>query len=192
MKLKRRITKAKLNKVITDLQVKSIETDLEIIEKLKLVSRLKKVLQQYNALGLSAIQLNEPLRVFVIRMTGGEILTVINPKILKQYDEKIFLNEGCLSFPGLRVNTKRFEYVDAEWYNEKGEKQEAVFSDREAQIFQHEYDHLDGILMMDRKVVLKPYRRTAPKIGRNELCHCGSGKKYKKCCLIKDDEKVVV
>ena len=69
----------------------------------------------------------------------------------------------------------------------KGSWEKSDDSDRDLRLLetvcvQHEIDHLNGIVCMDRKVETS-YKRTEKKVGRNEPCPCGSGKKYKKCCI---------
>ena len=61
-------------------------------------------------------------------------------------------------------------------------KQNAELRTLESVCVQHEIDHLNGIRCLDRGLDLT-FKREKPKIGRNEPCHCGSGKKYKRCCL---------
>jgi len=108
-------------------------------------------------------------------------LFACNPEILDMYDPIEFPQEGCLSFPNKPKNTTRFKYAKVRYFNENMEERVAVVEGLEAVIFQHEIDHLNGILYTDH-IINKPIQ-VKTKIGRNELCTCGSGKKYKKCCL---------
>jgi peptide deformylase len=103
---------------------------------------------------------------------------MINPIIEERDGElKRCPGEGCLSLPGVRVDTVRYEQVTAKWFDyDRKEEQRAVFYGFEAQVVQHELDHLDGLLITDRKF-------SQTKVGRNDPCPCGSGKKFKKCCL---------
>jgi len=142
-----------------------------------------------SGLGLSAIQLGIPLKIFVIKLDTGEWLTVINPKIISV--DKVFLSrrEGCLSLPGIRVNVERYYQISAEYRDKDFKKREAVFIGVESICFQHEYDHLEGILITDKEVKIEPMM--AHKIGRNQPCPCGSGKKYKKCCLPKESNELL-
>lgn len=171
-------------KIVTDVDVlkqRSIETDLEYVKKEKIFEKLGIALMQsaIPGVGLSAIQIGYPVRVAVVQYEDLD-LKLINPRILEQENPVVFYNEACLSLPGTKVNTDRFEQITVEWTNEENKVQKAIFRGLEAIILQHEIDHMNGILIIDRK--LKPYFRQGRKIGRNEKCPCGSDKKYKKCC----------
>lgn len=134
-------------------------------------------------LGLSAIQIGEPIRAGIITLADGSKLKMVNPEMLSKRKEATFRGEGCLSFPGKYVNTTRFYEVTVKWVDENGTKHKAVFTGMEALQIQHEIDHMDGILYFDRQ--LKPYIRKSKKIGRNEPCpYCMKNRKfikYKKC-----------
>ncbi|MHA1437902.1 MAG: peptide deformylase [Promethearchaeota archaeon] len=141
-----------------------------------LVEPMKAVLEQTSGVGLSAVQVGELKRVFIMRTKDKEVITVYNPKILEKRNYFVFAGEACLSIPGQVASTERYNEIVAEWYDEKKQYKKATLTGMEAIIFQHEYDHLDGILFTERK-----YSKQN-KVGRNEPCPCGSGKKYKKCC----------
>ena len=133
-----------------------------------------------------------------------EPLVLINPKIISKENE-IGYYEGCLSFPGKGVHTKRYETIEVKTEQVEGswvfsgvdtgetgtgswEDKEKSKNDKELRLLetvcvQHEIDHLNGIVCMDRRV--DTTIRVEKKPGRNEPCHCGSGKKYKKCCINK-------
>jgi peptide deformylase len=104
---------------------------------------------------------------------------MINPVILES-EGKFRVQESCLSLPGILCNIERAEQVTVRWidYDTKQE-QRAVFYGMEAVICQHECDHLDGILIIDRQII------SLPKTGRNEPCpEClrnGIKIKFKKC-----------
>ena len=86
-----------------------------------------------------------------------------------------------MSIPGKIVNTERYHTITIE-DEILGRIQFTMAKDGLLPvIFQHEIDHMDGKTIFDRK--RQPIRRNNQKIGRNQLCPCGSGKKYKKCCL---------
>ena len=152
----------------------------------------KELLLHDNGIGLSAIQIGIPKRIFVICVKGKEssfMMNFINPEIQDYDGEFIFKNEGCLSFPGLFCNTKRYRdfvikrrFLDGVISEERNcfyysEDKEDLNSDGIIAIaVQHEMDHLNGLILPEYKIVDR-------RIGRNDLCFCGSGKKYKKCCL---------
>jgi len=107
-------------------------------------------------------------------------LRMINPQIMSQAEPFKYKDEGCLSFPGKYMSTKRFRtvrvgFIDADTLLPR----ELELHSFEAIVAQHELDHHDGKIFLDRV----DYPVTAKKkIGANEKCPCGSGKKYKKCC----------
>ena len=153
-----------------------------------------------DGIGLAANQVGIDAAVAVVNVR--EPIVLINPEIVSKSTEIPFY-EGCLSFPGKGCHTKRYETIEVTSENVEGsiifsgvdtgesgkgswEKGEGN-SDREvrtleAVCIQHEIDHLNGMRILDREIDTT-IRRVGKKIGRNEPCHCGSGKKYKKCCL---------
>ena len=157
-----------------------------------------------DGIGLAANQVGIDAAVAVVNVR--EPIVLINPEIVSRETEIPFY-EGCLSFPGKGVNTKRYETVEVTSDNVDGtiifsgvdtgeeargtwesEKHTYQVKDRDLRILeavcvQHEIDHLNGVVCMDRKIdtTYKPQKKP----GRNEPCHCGSGRKYKKCCLRK-------
>lgn len=134
------------------------------------------------AYAVAAPQIGLLARAFVAKLPETDTLQFFcNPVITDEYDTITFPNEGCLSFPGKNKHTHRYKYIVMEYLDENFEQKKVVASDLEAVIFQHEVDHLNGILYFDKKADLTV--RNTNKIGRNEACPCKSGKKYKKCCL---------
>ena len=145
-----------------------------------------------DGIGLAANQVGIDAQVAVVNVR--EPLVLINPKILSKEVEIPFY-EGCLSYPGKGVNTKRYrdivistEQSESDWYfsgaqESKDSKGSWGSSTRtlESVCVQHEIDHLNGVVCMDRKVNTTIVKDK--KVGRNEPCPCGSGKKYKKCCI---------
>lgn len=75
---------------------------------------------------------------------------MVNPKIVEFSEGKDVENEECLSFPGMRGDVERSKWIKAEALNLKGKKIKKKFTGWEARIFQHEYDHLDGVVYVDR------------------------------------------
>lgn len=76
--------------------------------------------------------------------------TLVNPKIVEFSDAKDVETEGCLSFPGMNGDVERSKWIKVEAQNTKGKKIKKKFKGWEARIFQHEYDHLDGTVYIDR------------------------------------------
>jgi peptide deformylase len=111
---------------------------------------------EYGGVGLAAPQVYEPVRLVI---AGGEeddeghprLRVLINPEIsVADPDDKIGMYEGCLSIPDLRGYVERPAAVHVEAYNERGEKIAIDLEGFSAVVLQHECDHLDGILYIDR------------------------------------------
>lgn len=101
---------------------------------------------QHRGAGMAANQLGMPIRVFVINH-GGRQIVCVNPSIISHSDDKETGVEGCLSLPGVRVPKARWTRIRVRyWTLERGLK-EHYMSGMQARIFQHELDHLNGILI---------------------------------------------
>ena len=129
--------------------------------------------------GLSAIQIGIMKKIGFVRYNGKDY-HLLNTRIIEKHGPFIMGGEGCLSIPGKHCNTIRYSRIIIEddvlgrvFLNESSDGLLSI-------IFQHEVDHFEGITILDR--LQKPVINTN-KIGRNSLCLCGSGKKYKKCCI---------
>ena len=176
--------------------------EVTVDEGFKIAEELFRILnKRKDGIGLAANQVGIDASVAVVNVR--EPIILINPKIIQQWGDVPYY-EGCLSFPKKSVQTKRFKNVIMTTEQEDGklyfsgesnpidgkgswEKQEQNENDAEIRLLeticvQHEIDHLNGIVCMDRRIDLT-VRREEVKIGRNDPCHCGSGKKYKKCCM---------
>ena len=101
-----------------------------------------------NGIGLAANQIGIPYRVFA--MTGEPIKVCFNPRIVDQTSEEVVLEEGCLSFPGLWVKVKRPSIIKVRYTMANGETVTEKFIGMTSRIFQHEFDHLDGILFYNK------------------------------------------
>lgn len=139
---------------------------------------LEKFLDEKREIAIAAPQIGILKKVALIKL-GDKVFKMLNPTIVAKRDEFIFKNEGCLSFPGVFKNTIRYKSIEVQ-----DESLGTFVTDIDSDgilpiLFQHEIDHLNGVLFFDR--MQKPIKREK-KIGRNEPCPCGSGKKYKKCC----------
>ena len=176
----------------------SVEEGLEIATKLFQILNERK-----DGIGLAANQVGIDAQVAVVNVR--EPLVLINPKIVKKENE-INYYEGCLSYPGKGVRTKRYETIEVKteqvegswiftgvetgetgagsWEDKKKLKNDKELRMLEAVCVQHEIDHLNGVVCMDRKVNTT-IRRTEKKIGRNQLVTLKKGDavkviKYKK------------
>lgn len=102
-----------------------------------------------DGVGLSAPQVGKSVRLCIIR-EGSEILSFLNPQISQYSQKRVEEKEGCLSFPGVYLPISRAENIKVRYLNEKGEKSKLKATGLLARILQHEIDHLDGILIVDR------------------------------------------
>jgi len=124
-------------------EVKEITEDIK-----KLIEDMIETMVSAPGIGLAVPQIGELKRIIVIHLTSPQIF--INPKIVKKSKETEIIEEGCLSFPGLWLKIRRAKEIEVEALNIKGEKIRIKTSGLPARIFQHEIDHLDGILLIDR------------------------------------------
>ena len=120
----------------------------------------------YNGLGLAANQLGLPYRAFAIR--SEPVLVCYNLEIVDSSPEEVLLDEGCLTFPNLFFKVKRRQAIKVRYQEPNGEFQTKVFSGMTARAIQHENDHLDGVLFIDRvsNLVLDLARKKSKKYER--------------------------
>jgi peptide deformylase len=133
-----------LRKVADEIKI-SKKTDFTINE-------MMRIMRKAHGIGLAAPQVGLSQRLIVIAPPDYKPTALINPKIIKAEGEQIG-QEGCLSIPGLYGDVKRFEYVEVEAMDRKGRELIFELDGLAARVVQHEIDHLDGILFID-KVVL--------------------------------------
>jgi peptide deformylase len=142
---------------------KKCEEVKEVTEEIKNLGwDMIETMTENQGIGLAAPQVGELKRIIVVQTEkGSEIF--INPQIMKKSRETEIDEEGCLSFPGLFLKIKRAKEVEIEALNENGEKICLKTNGLPARIFQHEIDHLDGILFIDR---LSFWQKLKLKIGK--------------------------
>ncbi|RYG65450.1 peptide deformylase [bacterium] len=114
-----------------------------------LIDELMRVMKKADGVGLAAPQLGILQRVIVIAPPDVRPQALINPRILKKEGEDIGV-EGCLSIPGLYGDVKRAEYIEVEAFDRKGREYVFELEGLPARVVQHEVDHLDGVLFIDR------------------------------------------
>ncbi|MDR2601727.1 MAG: peptide deformylase [Spirochaetaceae bacterium] len=105
---------------------------------------------QKKGVGLAGPQVGVMERIFVIQDGKTGILTFINPTIIATSEELVKYEEGCLSIPGVWANVMRPKTITVQAWNEKGRPFTIEAEGVLARIVQHEYDHLEGILFIDR------------------------------------------
>lgn len=118
-------------------------------------------------IGLAAPQVGVLKRVIAVHLLQERFFEekiakrpqiLINPKIIKKSRETIIDEEGCLSFPGLFLKIKRAREVEIEALNERGEKIQIKAEGLPARVLQHEIDHLDGTLFIDRLNIFQRWK----------------------------------
>jgi peptide deformylase len=115
----------------------------------RLVRDLTETLLDAEGAGLAAPQIGVGLRVFVFNV-DDVVGHLVNPVLEFPDDEEQVGQEGCLSIPGVYVDTKRRQNVVAAGFNQHGDPVQIVGSGTMARCAQHETDHLDGVLFLDR------------------------------------------
>ena len=117
----------------------------------ELIQRMKRIMRDAHGLGLAAPQVGVSTRIIVYDALGGEgIQVLINPKILTKRGEQLEPVEGCLSIPGLQGTVSRAKEVRVKGFDERNRPVSRRAMDLEARVIQHEIDHLDGILFIDK------------------------------------------
>lgn len=119
----------------------------------RLLDNMRDTLYAADGVGLAAPQIGVSKRVIVID-PGDQYIEMINPQILSSEGE-VTAREGCLSIPDLVGWCKRAERVTVKGLNRSGEEVEMEVEGKLARIFQHEIDHLDGILFPDKAIETK-------------------------------------
>ena len=120
-------------------------------ELVKLVERMKQLMHDASGIGLAATQVGVLQRLFVFqRDDEGETVAVVNPEIVERSKETDVADEGCLSIQGVTVPVERALEVTLVGKDERGEDVRYELEDYYARCAQHEVDHLDGVLMLDR------------------------------------------
>ncbi len=127
-------------------------------------------------IGLALPQIGVYKKMAIVRINSEFQVDLVNAKLEQGYDLTMFRDEGCLSFPGRVENTMR--YQEAYITNNLEQPNRFIATGLFAVCIQHELDHLNSILLPDRALIAT----NTTKIGRNDLCLCGSNKKFKKCC----------
>lgn len=158
----------------TDPKIKSVsemfDFDNPQTDPKELIQNLTDTMCANKGIGLSAIQAGIPLRVFIIGNPDQpeSIIPVFNPKIVDFSEETDYYEEGCLTFKQLWVKIKRPLGIRVRFRDANGEAHTEKFSGLTARIFQHEYDHLDGIVFKQRanKIHLDRAVRQAKKLKR--------------------------
>lgn len=126
---------------------------------LKIIDDMLHTLAKGNGVGLAAPQVFLSLRIVIIASRPSqryplapqmEPLVMLNPEFEQQADTRAKDWEGCLSIPGIRALVPRYTTIKISYQDRQGKRQTLVADDFIARIFQHEYDHLNGMVYLDR------------------------------------------
>jgi peptide deformylase len=119
-------------------------------ELIKLAERMKQLMQDARGIGLAATQVGVLQRLFVFQPNEDDTVAVVNPEIVERSEETDVSDEGCLSIQGITVPVERSLTVTLVGKDEHGEDVRYELDEYYARCAQHEVDHLDGVLMIDR------------------------------------------
>lgn len=142
------------------------EIDKEYPQLEKLIADMKETMYNASGVGLAAPQIGKDIRLFLIdaspfaddeelseddrKVLEGFNRVFINAKIVKEEGDEWAFNEGCLSIPSINEDVFRKETITIEYQDENFEKHTEVLSGLPARVFQHEYDHIEGVLFTDK------------------------------------------
>jgi len=130
-------------------EVESFDDDLS-----RLVERMTYLVGEANGVGLAANQVGVVRRVFVFRRgeeeAGEEVVAVVNPQVVARSEELETDDEGCLSLPRVLVPVERHVGITLQAADPQGAELRLELEGLEARVAQHELDHLDGVLVLDR------------------------------------------
>jgi peptide deformylase len=135
-----------------------LKTKLPVVNKdsiseqdlISLIKDMHDTMIAFAGVGIAANQIGRQERMFLIRTENDGYRCFINPEMLSLEDQIDFKDEGCLSIPGVRQDTKRFNKVKLKWQDEAWVEHEEEFEGLMAHIVQHETDHLNGSLYIDQ------------------------------------------
>ena len=126
-----------------------ITADTEPEDRKELLANMVETMKHYGGIGLSANQCGIPFRMFVFG-DNENYIPCFNPKILEYGGPEVAIEEGCLTYPGLFVKIYRPEWIVAQWEDENRELHKENFTELQSRVFQHEYDHMEGIDFQSR------------------------------------------
>lgn len=148
---------------------KEIDQDYPNLD--ELLSNMKETMQNAKGVGLAAPQIGKPIRLFIIDASPFEENdelddeeraflknfkeVFINPKIIEEIGDEWAFGEGCLSIPNINEDVFRQETIHVEYMDTNFEPQKKTLKGLAARIFQHEYDHIEGVLFTDKLSSLK-------------------------------------
>ncbi len=148
-----------------------IEIDKDYLNLSKLIENMKETMHNANGVGLAAPQIGKAIRLFLVDASpfaeSDELedeerdflkefkRVFINPKIIAENGEEWAFSEGCLTIPNINEDVLRKEIIDIEYLDENFEVKKETLDGLAARIFQHEFDHIEGVLFTDKLSTLK-------------------------------------
>ena len=143
---------------IAEFDIERFKED-EKIELKEFVNNMFETMKKYGGIGLSANQVGKPYRMFIMgdhpNISKGKKWVCINPKITNVTKDLIRYKEGCLTFPFLFLDIERPQDITVEYLDENLEKKEEHMTGIVARCFQHEFDHMQGIVFTEHVSKLK-------------------------------------
>jgi len=164
-------------------RAKEINSDYPNLQ--SLVSDMFDTMYKSDGMGLAAPQIGKSIRMIVVDATSladedpalGDFKKVfINPKIKILGEETFVMNEGCLSLPKIREDVVRYNKVSISYFDENWNHFDEEYEGLKARVIQHEYDHLDGVLFIDKINIL---RRKLLKGKLYDITKCNVDVQYK-------------
>ena len=129
-----------------------------------------------NGIGLAAIQIGQPIRMMILKTREADTIiymAMCNPEVVQCNTRRVTGQEGCLSFPGIRVDIDRPEDIILKWHNLIGAEYTTAFKGIEARCIQHEIDHMNGITFIDKlpdfRRIMIQQKLTTMKIAYNKV-----------------------
>jgi peptide deformylase len=166
--------------ILPDQKLRLVSKPVERIDEAlrKLIDDLIETMHDAPGVGLAAIQVGEPIRLLVADVAKKEEepnpQVLINPEVTWRSDERSTYEEGCLSIPEYYAEVERPASVRARYLDRQGKRQEILAEGLLATVLQHEIDHLDGVLFIDRisklkrDRVIKKFQKAAKRAGDDE------------------------
>ena len=116
----------------------------------RLIDEMFITLKKSNGIGLAAPQIGRNIRLFIVQLEENDGMVFINPEIIRTSDEQCSMEEGCLSIPKVYEKVIRPKNITLQYVDINGKKQLIQATGLLARVIQHEYDHLNGVLFVDR------------------------------------------
>jgi len=151
----------------------------------QLIDDMFETMYESEGVGLAAPQIGKSLRLFVVDASPfsedepdleGFKQVFINPEIVSESGKKWSFTEGCLSIPGVRESVMRKEKIVVNYLDENFDEVEEEFSGLAARVIQHEFDHIEGVLFIDK---INPLKKTMIKRKLQDLLKGISNASYK-------------